>query len=77
MEGKGATLEELLPLITGKRGKQAFEEGDINAGIIHCGQSVGLIHDIPTVKEIIDSIISEAGLIGKRLQGMGLFTGMA
>jgi len=77
MEGKGATLAELLPLITGKRGKQAFEEGGINIGIIHCGQSVGLIHDIPTVKEIIDGIISEAELIGKRLQGMGLFSGMA
>jgi len=77
MEGKGATLEELLPYITGQRGKQAFEEGDVNAGIIHCGQVVGLIHDIPTVKEIIDGIISEARLIGKRLNDIGLFTGMA
>jgi len=72
MEEKGATLEELLPLITGQREKQAFEEGDINAGIIHCGQAVGLIHDIPSVKEIIDDIVNGAKLIGQRLHNIGV-----
>ena len=72
MEEEGATLEELLPLITGQRGKQAFDEGDINAGTIHCGQVVGLIHEIPSVKEIIDGIISEATLIVQRLHDVGI-----
>ncbi len=67
MERKGATLEELLPLISGLRGKQALDDGDINAGAIPCGQSVGLIHDIPSVSEIIESVINEAKLIVQRL----------
>ena len=72
MEEKGATLEELLPMITGQRGKQAFDGGDIDAGIIHCGQTVGLVNDIPSVKDIIENIISEAKLIGQRLRDTGI-----
>ena len=74
MEEKGATLEELVPLISGLRGKQALDEGDVNAGSIACGQAVGLIHEIPGVKEIIDGIISEAKLIGQRLHNIGIPT---
>ena len=72
MEGRGATLEELLPLISGLRGKQALDEGEVNTGVIACGQVIGLIHDIPSVKEIIEGIISEAKLIGQRLYNTGL-----
>lgn len=31
-----------------------------------CGQVVGLIHDVPTVKEIIDLMVSEATIIAQR-----------
>jgi NAD(P)H-dependent flavin oxidoreductase YrpB (nitropropane dioxygenase family) len=72
MEEKGATLEELLPMITGLRGKEALEEGDINKGVIACGQIVGLIHDVPSVKEIIGNIISEAKAVEQRLQNRGI-----
>jgi len=72
MEEKGATLEELQPLITGLKGKEALEEGDINKGVIACGEVVGLIHDVPSVSEIIQGIISEAKAMGQRLQSGGL-----
>jgi NAD(P)H-dependent flavin oxidoreductase YrpB (nitropropane dioxygenase family) len=67
MEEKGATLEELLPMISGDRSKRSYTSGDVNDATIACGQVVGLIHSLPTVKEIIDGIINEAGLSGKRL----------
>ncbi len=72
MEEKGATLEELLPLISGDRSKRSYISGDVNDATIACGQVVGLIHDIPSVREIIDGIINEAGLIGQRLYKMGI-----
>jgi nitronate monooxygenase len=72
MEEKGATLEELLPLITGLRGKQSLDEGDVNKGVIACGQSVGLIHEVPSVREIIENIISEAKAVEQRLQSRGI-----
>jgi len=67
MEEKGATLEELVPLINGLRTKQALEKGDVEDAVMACGQIIGLIHDIPSVGEIIEGIISEAKLISQRL----------
>jgi len=72
MEEKGATLEELLSLISGERAKRSYISGDVNDAVIACGQVVGLIRDIPSVKEIIDGIISEAKLIMQRLHNMGI-----
>jgi hypothetical protein len=40
--------------------------------MISVGQGIGLIHDIPGVKEIIDGIISEATAVMKRLGRLGL-----
>jgi nitronate monooxygenase len=67
LESKGATLEELLPNISGKVGREAYLSGDLEKGVIACGQVVGLIEDIPTVKELIDRIIAEATEICKKL----------
>lgn len=72
MEEKGATLEELLPLISGDRSKRSYISGDVNDSAIACGQVVGLIHDLPTVREIIDGIINEARLISQRLYRRGI-----
>jgi len=72
MEEKGATLEELLPMISGDRSKRSYISGDVNDATIACGQVVGLIHDLPTVRESIEGIINEARLIGQRLYKMGI-----
>ena len=45
-------------------------EGKMDAGAWSCGMVVGLIHDIPTVKELIDRIMVDAErLIRERLLG--------
>ncbi|MBC8293465.1 MAG: nitronate monooxygenase [Proteobacteria bacterium] len=45
-----------------------MSEGDMDAGAWSCGMVAGLIHDIPTCKELIDRIMSEAEtLISSRL----------
>jgi NADH:quinone reductase (non-electrogenic) len=45
-----------------------MKEGDMDAGAWSCGMVAGLIHDIPTVKELIDRTMSEAEtIIGRRL----------
>jgi len=72
MEEKGATLEELAPLISGQNRQGAYVTGDISDSTISAGQIVGLIHNVPSVKELIDGIISEAKVIMQRLQNTGL-----
>jgi NADH:quinone reductase (non-electrogenic) len=45
-------------------------DGDMDAGAWSCGMVVGLIHDIPTVKELIERIMVEAErIIRARLTG--------
>jgi len=45
-------------------------EGEMDAGAWSCGMVVGLINDIPTVKELIDRIMTEAEkIIRQRLTG--------
>ena len=72
MEQRGATLEELLPLLSGQRGLNTYATGDVSGASISVGQCVGLIRDIPSVKEIFDSIISEAKLIVQRFNNIGI-----
>lgn len=43
--------------------------GDLNKGMTASGQSVGLIHDVPTIEEVIHRIISEAQAVQVRLDG--------
>ncbi|MGO4909991.1 NAD(P)H-dependent flavin oxidoreductase [Pseudorhodobacter sp. W20_MBD10_FR17] len=60
MEAEGASLDQLLPLITGSRNPTVYSEGKLDDAVWSCGQVVGLINDIPTCSELIDRIISEA-----------------
>jgi len=75
MEARGATLEELLPLIGREGNRKLFLQGELDDGIAACGQAVGLINDIPTVKELIDRIMTEVETVGKRLDSLGVFPG--
>jgi nitronate monooxygenase len=48
-----------------------MQEGAMDAGAWSCGMVIGLIHDIPTCKELIERIMAEAEvLIRSRLEGM-------
>ena len=68
MEARGATLEELIPLLDGNRVMKSFlTTGETNDSIIYCGQSIGLIDSVLSVREIIDSIISQAEHIKQQL----------
>ncbi|HEX77868.1 MAG TPA: nitronate monooxygenase [Dehalococcoidia bacterium] len=71
-EAQGLSLDQLAPLITGQLAKQAWETGEFDTALLACGQVVGLIQDIPTVKELIAGIVKEAQAVAQRLTGLGL-----
>ncbi len=66
MEKRGATLEEMLPVIM-RQGPDVVDTGLMDDGLVSMGQSVGLIHDVPTVKELVDRIMEEALAAKERL----------
>ncbi|MDP7639761.1 MAG: nitronate monooxygenase family protein [Candidatus Hydrogenedentes bacterium] len=72
MEAKGdTTIEELAPLISGKRGKNVLETGDLEAGIWSGGMVQGLIDDVPTCEELVKRICEGAEeIIANRLNGL-------
>jgi enoyl-[acyl-carrier protein] reductase II len=54
-----------------KKIKVATEEGDTECGVLPVGQVTGLLHDIPTVQEVIERTVREAEqLIDGRLADM-------
>jgi len=74
----GATIDDLRHLVAGKRGKSVYDAGDPEAGIWSAGQVQGLIHDVPTVAELVSRIIGEAeSIIAGRLGGMTAATAAA
>jgi NAD(P)H-dependent flavin oxidoreductase YrpB (nitropropane dioxygenase family) len=65
-----ATFKDVATLVAGSAGRKLLQDGDMAAGIFWAGQVQGLIHDIPTVKVLIDRIMAEAETIVRgRLAG--------
>ncbi len=60
VENNGGGLEEILNVVTGDHTRKMYKDGDTDIGIVSCGQGVGLIHSIPTVKELFDKIMTQA-----------------
>jgi nitronate monooxygenase len=67
LEAASAELSEILEVVAGTNAKRMYDEGDLDAGILSCGQGVGLTHDIPTIQELFDRMISEAGDMARKL----------
>lgn len=67
----GGKFEDVRHLVAGARGRAVFDSGDQEAGIWTAGTVQGLIHDIPTVGELVERIVTEAeAQIAGRLTGL-------
>ena len=65
-------LRRLLPLISGDVNTRASLEGMLDEGFVWAGQDVGLIHDVPSARELIGRMVSEAYEMIRRAQAMFL-----
>ncbi|WP_038085038.1 NAD(P)H-dependent flavin oxidoreductase [Tumebacillus flagellatus] len=52
--------DELYPFIKGEKNSIGALQGDLQHGFAYGGQGVGLIHSIPTVEDVISSMVEEA-----------------
>lgn len=60
IEATGASFEEILKIVSGDNSRRVYYEGDLDCGVVPCGQGIGQVHDIPTVKDLFDRIIAQA-----------------
>jgi nitronate monooxygenase len=67
-----ATIADIAEYVSGRRGyEEVLEKGNVQEGVMAAGQVMGLIHDIPTVAELIERIMAEAeAIISERLPQM-------
>jgi enoyl-[acyl-carrier protein] reductase II len=64
---KCPTPEELKTLLGRARAKRGMFEGDLEEGELEIGQIAGLIHEVKSVKDIIDEVISEYEIAKKQI----------
>jgi nitronate monooxygenase len=70
IEQEGNPFEAIAHLVRGSRGREALASGDVDGGIWSAGMVQGLIHDVPSARELIDRIIADAEtIIASRLAG--------
>ncbi len=68
--GAAITFEDILPEVAGVY-PRIMQSGEMDAGAWSCGMVAGLIHDVPTVQQLIDRTMAEAhALIHERLAGL-------
>jgi NADH:quinone reductase (non-electrogenic) len=68
-KGRNLKIDDIRDEVAGVYPKVMID-GDMDAGAWSCGMVVGLIHDVPTVKELIDGIMADAErIIRERLTG--------
>lgn len=71
MEAEGVPLTEIHQIMLGKKGPDAWANGDLDTYLYSMGQNVGLIDNVVPVKTVIDEIVKEAQEIyNKRLAGI-------
>lgn len=61
LEGEDPSFEDVMGFAAGTRTKAMWQEtGAYDDAMWSCGQSVGLIHDVPTCKVLVERIVAEA-----------------
>jgi nitronate monooxygenase len=71
MEAEGADFGKVHHLVSGANQEKAWSTGDIDAGMVTVGMCGGLINDIPTCKELVHNIVSDAEkIINERLRSI-------
>jgi nitronate monooxygenase len=67
--GAAIKFEDILPEVAGVY-PRIMQQGEMEAGAWSCGMVAGLIRDVPTVQQLIASIMAQAhALIAERLAG--------
>jgi nitronate monooxygenase len=67
LEKAQAGLEEIVQAGAAEKTKRMIQEGDLNAGVLSCGQGIGLVKKIMPMKDIIEGIVHQAEELRQRL----------
>lgn len=67
LEANQAELWEILSIVAGTETRRMYQEGDVDAGVIACSQSIGIMSGIEPVAKVIRGMVREAVTIHEQL----------
>ena len=69
-DNEGYSESQLRELLCAKRERSGIFEGDLIEGALEAGQGVGLIKDIPTVKDLFERLLMEYEAAHQKLKSI-------
>jgi nitronate monooxygenase len=67
LEASQGDMWQILPLVAGTETKRMIQEGEVEAGVIACSQSIGIVTEIKPVAGVIQGMVEQAVSIRDRL----------
>jgi NAD(P)H-dependent flavin oxidoreductase YrpB (nitropropane dioxygenase family) len=67
LEADQANMWEILSIVAGTETRRMYEGGDVDAGVIACSQSIGIVDEIKPVADVIAEMVQEAVEIAGKL----------
>ena len=54
---------EILALVAGTETRRMLRDGDVDAGVIACSQSIGIVGEVKPVADVIGGMVRDAAKI--------------
>jgi NAD(P)H-dependent flavin oxidoreductase YrpB (nitropropane dioxygenase family) len=67
LEASQGDMWQILPLVAGTETRRMIHDGEVNAGVLACSQSIGAITQIKPVAEVIAGMVQQAGALQEKL----------
>ena len=67
LEASQGDIWQILPLVAGAETKRMIQDGEIDAGVIACSQSIGIVTEIKPVDTVIHGMVQQAASIRDQL----------
>jgi nitronate monooxygenase len=67
LEASQGDIWQILPLVAGTETKRMIQDGEIDAGVIACSQSIGIVTEIKPVDTVIHGMVQQAASIRDQL----------
>jgi NAD(P)H-dependent flavin oxidoreductase YrpB (nitropropane dioxygenase family) len=67
LEAGQGDMWEILPLVAGTETRRMIQYGDVDAGVIACSQSIGIVTEVQPVADVIAAMVREAAAIRDQL----------
>jgi NAD(P)H-dependent flavin oxidoreductase YrpB (nitropropane dioxygenase family) len=68
LEACGADFPQILEVVSGRRAKKMYAEGDLDEGILSCGQGICFAREILPVKTLFERLMTQAEEIRNKFQ---------